>query len=307
MPAAAPDTLSGMSIITPGIAMRRLAVDRLEELGKALDLIRTYGIEFECGLTSALRLACIELPRLPRGTLDINKLHAVVEDPAKRRRWKGTRFHAIARPGLNSVPASNRRDYSPIFIVEGVHATHPLLTWAQMARFLDRDELTALADSMMRRNQSDPHFTPEDFRTLIALLPNRFRGRSNCLWALEHMRENTDSSMETRLRLRLEQEPIPELSSLVINHKVTVNEEGAAMYLDMALPDLRIGIEYAGRHHAEQWSDDLTRQTTLTSASWELVTAHNDTLNDAAQWREFIVQLSSLILQQRQRLVAAGR
>lgn len=296
-----------MNTITPGIAMRQLAIDRMEELSKAMDLIHAHGVEFECGLTSALRIAGVELPRLPRGSLDITMLHLVVADPSQRRRWRGTRFHVISRPGLGGIPMASRRDYSPVSVMDGIHATHPLLAWAQMARFIDRDELTALADSMMRRNQADPHFVPEDFRTLIALLPGSFRGRSNCLWALEHMRENTDSSMETRLRLRLEREPIPELTSLTINHKVTVNDSGAVMYLDMALPDLHIGIEYAGRHHAGQWSDDVTRQSLLTSISWELLTAHNGTMTDAGQWHEFVVQLNSLILQQRQRLAAARR
>lgn len=287
--------------------MRRLAKDQLEELAKANALANSHHAEFECGLISALRLSCVELPRMPRGSgsqrsLKLDALHVVVDQPAKRHRWNGSVFHVLANPSLASLPPDARRDYAPRMIVEGVYVTHPLLVWAQMARFLDREELTVLGDSMMRRNQSTPHFVPEDFRALLELLPVRFKGRSKCLWALERMRENTDSSMETRLRLKLEQEPLPDLESLEINYRVAVNEDGGAMFLDMALPHLQIGIEYAGRHHAEQWSDDLARQSALTAVAWEIVTASSETMRDGARWGEFVLQLCALMLQQRERL-----
>ncbi|NEG54839.1 hypothetical protein [Bifidobacterium platyrrhinorum] len=289
-----------MTGTTPGIAMRQLAVDRLDELGKAMDLARKHGVEFECGLVSALRLAGVELPLIPRGALNLDRLHIVVDVPAGRRSWKGAEWH-VAAPSLLAVGSGFRREYSPMVVMEGIRMTHPLLAWAQMSRFIDETELTALADSMMRRNQSEPHFVPDDFRTLVEVLPKRFKGRTKCLWALDHMRENTDSSMETRMRLKLEAEPLPELRSLTVNHKVAVDEDGASMYLDMALPDLRIGIEYAGRHHAGQWSDDVSRQSALTAVGWEILTAHNDTLKDPLQWKEFMVRLASLAMHQRQR------
>lgn len=285
---------------SPGIAMRQLALNRLDELRKAMDLANNHGVTFECGLISALRLHGVELPLLPRRALDLEKLHIVVDDPAKRRIWNGAQCHLLTKPAWRSIPQEHQREYSPTQIIEGVQATHPLLVWAQMARILDEDELTVLADSMMRRNQSDPHFTPDDFNALLEILPPRFKGRAKCRNAMHRMRENTDSSMETRLRLRLEAEPLPELRTLQVNHKVAVNETGASVYLDMALPDLRIGIEYAGRHHADQWSDDVSRQSALTAVGWEVLTVHNDTLKDAEQWREFLIRLTALVLSQRQ-------
>lgn len=293
---------STMSTPTPAIAMRQLAINRLEELAKAVDLAGHRHAAFECGLISSLRLHGVELPLLPSGTLNLHELHIRVDDMSSRRLWDGVRFHTISRPSTASLPREFQRDYPPTSIADGITATHPLMAWAQMARFLDRIELTVLADSMMRRNQSSPHFTPDDFRALMDVLPASFRGRQHCIWALSLMRENTDSSMETRLRLRLCQEALHELHSLVVNHKVIVDDEGAFMFLDMALPELHIGIEYAGRHHAEQWSDDVTRQSALTAAGWEILTAHNDTMKDPAQWREFMVRLTSLMLQQRHRL-----
>ena len=317
-----------MNTPTPSIALRRLAEDRLEEFTKVDALLKRHRTRIgrdgiECGLTSALRLEGIELPLIPRNAPYAAKLdvvHLMVDSASARRRWKGARFHLATQPALNALPEERRHEYAPRHIAQDVYVTHPLLTWAQMSRTLDREELTVLADSMMRRNHPSTHFTPDDFRELMTLLPagQGFKGRAKCLWACEMMRENTDSSVETRMRLKLWGESIPELQGLVVNHRITVDGDedgsgdgngfdgrsgsrgrggvGSTLFLDMALPELRIGIEYAGRHHAEQWSADLSRQTAIAASGWTLLSASHETMSDPARWREFVSHLTTQIL-----------
>ena len=87
------------------------------------------------------------------------------------------------------------------------------------------------------------------------------------------MREGTDSSQESRCRITLIRHglPCPE-----VNYKVR-SSNGKIVFLDMAYPEIKVVIEYDGRHHAGQWLADSKRREALEDEGWIYiqVTAEN--------------------------------
>ena len=90
---------------------------------------------------------------------------------------------------------------------------------------------------------------------------------------LRLMREGTDSSQESRCRITLIRHglPCPE-----VNYKVR-SSNGKIVFLDMAYPEIKVVIEYDGRHHAGQWLADSKRREALEDEGWIYiqVTAEN--------------------------------
>lgn len=91
--------------------------------------------------------------------------------------------------------------------------------------------------------------------------------------ALQFVREGTDSSQESRCRIALIRNGLP---CPQVNWKVRLNN-GKIVLLDMAYPDIKVAIEYDGRHHAGQWLADSKRREALEDDGWAYiqVTAEN--------------------------------
>lgn len=91
--------------------------------------------------------------------------------------------------------------------------------------------------------------------------------------ALQFMHEGTDSSQESRCRIALIRNGLP---CPKVNWKVRLNN-GKIALLDMAYPDIKVAIEYDGRHHAGQWLADSKRREALEDDGWAYiqVTAEN--------------------------------
>lgn len=99
------------------------------------------------------------------------------------------------------------------------------------------------------------------------------RGIRKMQHALQFMREGTDSSQESRCRIALIRNGLP---CPKVNWKVRLNN-GKIALLDMAYPDIKVAIEYDGRHHAGQWLADSKRREALEDDGWAYiqVTAEN--------------------------------
>lgn len=99
------------------------------------------------------------------------------------------------------------------------------------------------------------------------------RGIRKMQHALQFMREGTDSSQESRCRIALIRNGLP---CPQVNWKVRLNN-GKIVLLDMAYPDIKVAIEYDGRHHAGQWLADSKRREALEDDGWAYiqVTAEN--------------------------------
>lgn len=132
---------------------------------------------------------------------------------------------------------------------------------------------------MMRRDRRLKRATLDDFANYLTEVKRwlnqpenqgrrAFRGFNNCVKALRLMRENTDSSQETRTRIALMRYglPCPE-----VNVPLCDSKTARSVLLDMAYPQLRIAIEYDGSYHASQWLSDISRQETIEALGWEYI------------------------------------
>lgn len=204
--------------------------------------------------SDALELLAVEKPIEPESERRRTDMDVVVPDQNDKGRIKGIRF--LTWHGLIKT----------ITIGRSIECTSPVCTWAHYGGILSLRELIVLGDSMMRRDGRLTRATPDDFRSYLESAGG-FHGIRNCKRALSLMRENTDSSQETRTRL------VPMLFGLPepeVNVMVRL-PDGRAVFLDMAYPDLRIAIEYDGGYHrfsgAQVLSDDQRREA-LESMGW---------------------------------------
>ncbi len=190
--------------------------------------------------------------------------------------------------------------YAPIFVEPHIYAVHPLLLWAQMAVYLALEELVVLGDAMMRRSYYHVHVAPDDFRSLLDSLPSTFPHRKKCEKAVTLLAENTDSCMESRLRFRLTKIGF---GPFAVNYRLTLNTyDHKTAFLDIAIPDLKIAIEYSGKFHSGQWSNDEARRTALASAGWQVLSVSVETLRNPKKFKDFVLQLSATIARQQSKM-----
>ena len=105
--------------------------------------------------------------------------------------------------------------------------------------------------------------------------------------AVRLMREHTDSSQETRLRLLLMRYG---LGCPRINVPMRIPDSGRLFYLDMAYPEKKLAVEYDGTHHRDQWLADCDRLKFIDEQGWQhiQVTAYDLSSEDQ---RERLVSL----------------
>lgn len=147
--------------------------------------------------------------------------------------------------------------------LEGVLVTTPEQTFCDLAGTLDLVDLVILGDSLVRKKATTT-------AALVAATvrwtgPHRARARR----AADLVRERVDSPMETRVRLMLLFAGLPEP---IVN--LQVGDDGVTFRLDLAWPELRLAVEYDGRHHAEdthQWGHDLSRREWLDGNGWRII------------------------------------
>lgn len=192
-------------------------------------------------------------------------LHAVIESNGVRTILQGICFVLWSGPQTH-MPIHHGR----------LRCTDSVTTWAMHANRLEDEELVVLGDSMMRRDGHMKKATLEEFRIYVDSLSDlsnysgsdrlrAVRGVSKMRRALRLMRENTDSSQETRSRIVLLRYglPCPE-----VNYAIRLKGYSHVFFADMAYPDLKIIIEYDGRHHASRWLADSKRREALEDEGW---------------------------------------
>ncbi|GAB3706057.1 DUF559 domain-containing protein [Mariniluteicoccus flavus] len=94
----------------------------------------------------------------------------------------------------------------------------------------------------------------------------------------EHLRRGPESVRETRLRLTLTLAGLPEPDIQV----EVFDEKGRLVArLDHAYADLKLAVEYDGRHHAEdseQWNRDIRRREDLERLGWRIIVVTSERL-----------------------------
>ena len=120
----------------------------------------------------------------------------------------------------------------------------------------------------------------------------RMRGVSKMRRALRLMRRHTISSQETRSRIVLLRYglPCPE-----VNYAIRLKGYSHVFFADMAYPDLKIIIEYDGRHHASRWLADSKRREALEDEGWLYIQVTAENLRDEDSQRELAERVAQRV------------
>lgn len=156
----------------------------------------------------------------------------------------------------------------------GLLITSRARTWLDCSRKMSINELTVVADHLLRlprpelEGRTEPHATLEELADML----DRHKGTPGirkARLALEQARVGADSAPETRLRLALENAGLPEPQLNV----PTELSPGVVRQPDLAYPEHRVAVEYEGEGHSEaaQIIRDIAREEDFSRAGWELV------------------------------------
>lgn len=156
----------------------------------------------------------------------------------------------------------------------GLLVTSRVRTWLDCARKMSIEELTVVADHLLRiprtgfEGRSEPYATREALEDML----DRHKGTPGirkARVALERARVGSDSAPETRLRLALEDAGLPE----PLLNLPTELGAGVVRQPDLGYPEQKVAVEYDGDGHSEagQIIRDITREEDFVRAGWILV------------------------------------
>lgn len=201
--------------------------------------------------SSAARIRNAPVPRDPDE-------HVTVAAPSDRRNRRGVRSHVA------TLAAGD------IGVVAGLRVTAPARMFLELASSLSLVDLVVVGDWVVRHQA----LTPED---LVAYCrSSRERHARKARRAAAYVRAGVDSPMETRLRMLLVLAGLPEPE---VNRALRDEFGEVVMRLDLSWPQVKLAVEYDGRHHAEdlrQWERDGQRRELLGDEEWRLITVRSD-------------------------------
>lgn len=158
--------------------------------------------------------------------------------------------------------------------LHGLLITSRARTWLDCARRMSIDELTVVADHLLRvpRPEFEARSEPYAMREDLADMLDRHKGTPGIRKArlgLEQARVGSDSAPETKLRLALECAGLPE-------PKLNMPTEllaGVVRQPDLAYPEQKVAVEYDGEGHSEaaQIVRDIAREEDFSRAGWTLI------------------------------------
>jgi hypothetical protein len=146
----------------------------------------------------------------------------------------------------------------------GMAVTTPLRTAYDLARRLDLIEAVVAVDMLAKRGG----FDPLEVLRLAERYPGA-RGRAQLPQVVDLAVRASGSPMETRLRLVLVLRGLPRPA---VQHPVLDDRRRRAVWLDLAYPAQRIGIEYEGVDHTrpDRVLRDAGRYTWLVDEGWRI-------------------------------------
>jgi len=167
-----------------------------------------------------------------------------------------------SRPGL--VVHRDRLLDDEITPTRGIRCTTPLRTAFDLARRPPRDEAVVAVDGLANRNR----FHPDRLLELQARHRGH-RGVARVPDVVALASPYAGSPMETRLRLLIISAGLPPPH---VQWVVRDPANRTAYWLDLAWPDLKIGIEYEGVLHTEprRVFRDIARHTRLVDLGWQV-------------------------------------
>lgn len=166
------------------------------------------------------------------------------------------------RPGL--VVHRDRLHPGELTQVGDIRCTSPLRTAFDLARGPNLHDAVVAVDRLANRHR----FHPDLLLNFCVRYPGR-RGVARLPEVLSLATPYAGSPMETRLRLLILDAGLPRPT---VQWVVQDPESRTAVWLDLAWPELMIGIEYEGEVHTEPGRvlRDISRSTRLLDRGWAL-------------------------------------
>lgn len=213
-----------------------------------------------CGPTAAILWRCPLPFDLERQLL----VHLLQWDGGNRPVRKGVAGRRVA------LGTADRRT------LDGIPITSPARTWLDLAALLPLDDLVAAADHFIcSQSRSFGHnraalCSLEDLHSQVEGNPG-IRGRRNARLALELARVGAGSVPETKLRLAIGRQGLPEPK---LQFVVRDSSGWELAWPDLAFSRYKVAVNYDGSHDltAAQKESDIRRDESIAAIGWISVT-----------------------------------
>jgi very-short-patch-repair endonuclease len=175
-----------------------------------------------------------------------------------------------------------------------VEIVDPTTAALQALRSLGHVEAVVLFDALLSRNSLHRQVIRAELERLL-YASERFKGKTVGKWALDRCVEGTDSPMESRLRVKLQQSRFPRP---VVNYKIHHPHTGENWFADLAFPKLKIAIEYQGAEFhtsKESLSKDSRKISALQGLNWNVIPVTSNEIFIPAHWDRFVDTLRAII------------
>jgi very-short-patch-repair endonuclease len=137
--------------------------------------------------------------------------------------------------------------------------------FVELASLLSLVDLVVVGDALVRV----AGIPPDDL--VRACEASTDQHAAAALQAARYVRAGVDSPMETRLRMLIVLAGLPEPK---VNHVLRDDFGNVRRRFDLCYPELRLIVEYDGRHHIEReasWESDLDRREELDEGEWRIL------------------------------------
>lgn len=278
-----PARLRGPDLRAPFHGVRTAEQDEsLESLARAM--MTVMGERMLFSHETAARLFGLDLPERTDG----EPLHVAVRAPARALRRQGVLGHAFTDPRVRGI------------MRRGFPMTDPASTFLHLAAGLSLEDLVAVGDQFVRTPVYPDSRDPRPWLPLAVLRervnaytgPGAIAARA----AVEFIRDGSESRQESRLRLALLADGLPEPE---LNVDVFDAHDDHVARLDLYYREFGVGVEYDGGQHGEhtQWSKDARRLDDLAALGIRVVRITGD---------EFIPHPSVSVARVRRALIERG-
>lgn len=168
------------------------------------------------------------------------------------------------RPRVRGIVGHRYSTAPPITALGRLPVTAAPQTFLDLAASCSLVDLVTAADQFVAAHRTSPE-------QLVAVAA-RAHGRGAILAreAADLVRSGVESRMETGARLLIVLSGLPEPA---VNLSVQ-DGSGRSRRLDLSYPELKIAVEYDGRHHIAreaQWESDLARREDLEALGWRFI------------------------------------
>ena len=172
---------------------------------------------------------------------------------------KGERIRS--RPGIDVCQES--LDDADIVVLDGLRVTSPVRTVFDCLRWLKNPEGLVVADSLA-------HLDLVEVAEVRAYFASKRRLRNLRIGErlVDLIEPLSESPMETRTRVRLIDAGLPRPQS---QYEVFTALGRFVGRLDLAYPEVRLGVEYDGAEHWKQRREDDRRRAAIRACGWEVL------------------------------------